>query len=103
MDVRLDVMKEALRRAQIINAKGQMTKDAKWKLRRVKNRFGDIALFELWDRHKWPNDWQDNCGYCGKGLAKTKIQAQVARKIRLFICWNCYKYGKQSQAMEGLK
>lgn len=102
-EMKMEVMKAALRKAAIVNAKGQMTKEAKWKLRRMKNRFGDVALFELWDRHKWPENWYEKCGFCGKTLGSTKIHAVPLRQVKCFICWDCYKYGKHKHCLEGLK
>ena len=102
METEFNTIKEALKKANLVTQRGKLTNYAKWKLNRIKNRFGDIALFELWARDRWPKNWPHICGMCGLKLSTTKIQCKGPRNMKLFICMKCYEYGVSQKKVKEL-
>lgn len=64
---------------------------AAWKANAVKNRFGDVAMFEIWAKAgKVPTNYMEICGMCGarSGILK-QMEPPKAAMVYHLVCENC--------------
>lgn len=62
-----------------------------WKERCHKNRYGDVALFEVWGRTQTPQGDPTSCALCGRKGFKP-IAWDAPNKRHYNICRVCYLY-----------
>lgn len=89
-------MFEAMKKAGLLHNESEEEKRHKqWKEKSFKNRFGDIASFEIWAASSGlPGDYWDRCGLCGKTYFDEKVSWMGPDGTKYAICAMCYVDGR---------
>lgn len=89
-------MRDAMLKAGLIESKppAKTVLHREWKESVYKNRFGNTALFEIWQISKIPKNYWDHCALCGKTYFE-HITWIAPSGLKCSICPMCYVHGRK--------